>query len=220
MEKNMQINFEFLKERVVDSLDNTDLEYDVIIKEVNNKDMLKNLIKDYWFLKEDILDDDIYYSLDLVESLYKVYEKKLNYVCAKRVHEMTFGTNGKINEYCKENWKWDVENFSEKESDYIVPTGVCGVLYPPNFLAGYENIIDMIKKYISVDDIVLSYIRIKKGMKCIKVHQNKKVKDMIINGSDFCSLWCNKNSIKNNSGLTNNDICIKDLLNPLFDVRK
>ena len=33
MEKNMKINFEYLKERVVDSLDNTDLEY--IIKEVS-----------------------------------------------------------------------------------------------------------------------------------------------------------------------------------------
>ena len=43
---------------------NTNLEYDVIIDEVNNKEFLKSLINDYWFLTDDILNDDLYYGLE------------------------------------------------------------------------------------------------------------------------------------------------------------
>ena len=44
MEKNMQVNFEFLKERIVDSLDNTDLDY--IRNELSKLDKLTLWSKD------------------------------------------------------------------------------------------------------------------------------------------------------------------------------
>ena len=44
--------------------DNTDLEYDTIIEEVNNQEFLESLINDYWFLTDEILNDDLYYGLE------------------------------------------------------------------------------------------------------------------------------------------------------------
>ena len=44
--------------------ENTDLEYDTIIAEVNDPEYLNTLINDYWFLTEDILNSDLYYGLE------------------------------------------------------------------------------------------------------------------------------------------------------------
>lgn len=53
-----------LKEYIKLICNNTDLNYDDAIKKVNDKSFLKGLIADYWFLTEDILDEDIYYPLE------------------------------------------------------------------------------------------------------------------------------------------------------------
>lgn len=53
-----------LKDYIKLICDNTDLNYDDAIKKVNDKSFLKGLIADYWFLTEDILDEDIYYPLE------------------------------------------------------------------------------------------------------------------------------------------------------------
>ena len=53
-----------LKEYIKLICDNTDLNYDDAIKKVNDKAFLKGLIADYWFLTEDLLDEDIYYPLE------------------------------------------------------------------------------------------------------------------------------------------------------------
>ena len=66
--------------RVVDYLkiiaDNTDLVYDDLVKEVNDKKFIKELIEEYWFLTDDILDDNIYYALEgyLFPSTYEFYK--------------------------------------------------------------------------------------------------------------------------------------------------
>ena len=44
--------------------ENTDLEYDTIIAEVNDPEYLNTLINDYWFLTDDILNSDLYYGLE------------------------------------------------------------------------------------------------------------------------------------------------------------
>lgn len=44
--------------------ENTDLEYENIIEEVNNPEFLETLINDYWFLTTDILNSDLYYGLE------------------------------------------------------------------------------------------------------------------------------------------------------------
>ena len=53
-----------LKEMLKLISEETNLDYDKSIKDINDKAFLKGLIADYWFLTEDILDEDIYYALE------------------------------------------------------------------------------------------------------------------------------------------------------------
>lgn len=69
---------------------NTNLEYDVMIKDINDKSFLKGLIADYWFLTDDILDDDIYYALEgyLFPNTYEFYKNtSLSSVIRKMLNE-------------------------------------------------------------------------------------------------------------------------------------
>lgn len=53
-----------LKEYLKLISDNTNLVYEDIEKEINDKEFLQSLIDDYWFLTDDILNSDIYYALE------------------------------------------------------------------------------------------------------------------------------------------------------------
>ena len=53
-----------LKEMLKLISEETNLDYDKSIKRYKYKAFLKGLIADYWFLTEDILDEDIYYALE------------------------------------------------------------------------------------------------------------------------------------------------------------
>ena len=44
--------------------ENTNLEYEEIIEEVNSDEFLESLINDYWFLTDEVLNDDLYYGLE------------------------------------------------------------------------------------------------------------------------------------------------------------
>lgn len=65
-----------LKEYLKLICDETNLNYEKSIKDVNDKAFLKGLIADYWFLTDDILDDDIYFALEgyLFPETYDFYE--------------------------------------------------------------------------------------------------------------------------------------------------
>ena len=84
--------------------ENTDLKYEDIIKEINDKEFVKSLIKDYWFLTDDILDEKIYYALEgyLFPETYEFYkDTTLNQAVRKLLDQ----TNIKLEEYKK-----DIEN--------------------------------------------------------------------------------------------------------------
>lgn len=93
-----------LKEYMQLLADNTDLEYDTIIKEVNDEDLLKEFIKDYWFLTDDILNKDIYYALEgyLFPETYDFYKDTTLKQALKR---MLDETEKKLKDY-----KTDIEN--------------------------------------------------------------------------------------------------------------
>lgn len=56
--------------------ENFNISEDEILKKLKNKDYLESLIDDYWFLSDEILNDDIYYSLEgyLYPDTYEFYE--------------------------------------------------------------------------------------------------------------------------------------------------
>lgn len=79
-----------LKEYLQLIADNTNLEYDVIIEQINDLEFLNNLIEEYWFLTEDILNEDIYYALEgyLYPNTYEFHkETTLDEVISKILNE-------------------------------------------------------------------------------------------------------------------------------------
>lgn len=74
------------------------------------------------------LDDDLMYEYDIVERLVNSHRKNPKDICACRIHKITLDENGKPESYLK--WKWGVDEYGDSKSLYF-PTGVGGVLYPP-----------------------------------------------------------------------------------------
>ncbi len=71
--------------------ENTNLEYDTMITEINDPEFLNDLINDYWFLTDDILNNDLYYGLEgyLYPNTYQVHtETTLGEVVRKMLDEM------------------------------------------------------------------------------------------------------------------------------------
>jgi hypothetical protein len=74
------------------------------------------------------VDDDVYYPKDTLKYLVDSSRKDKKAIVANRAHEITF-KDGKMLPY--RQWKHNVK--SDKEVSFLyVPTGVGGVLYPPN----------------------------------------------------------------------------------------
>jgi len=74
------------------------------------------------------VDDDIIYNKDLIDNLYKSYNKYPNAVSACRTHLITFDEEGKINPYTK--WKFCYSEEIDQPRMNLFATGVGGVLYP------------------------------------------------------------------------------------------
>ncbi len=66
-----------LKNFVKNVCDSTGMNFDEAIKKIADLDFLKSLIADYWFLTEDILDENIYYPLEgyLYPETYNFYKE-------------------------------------------------------------------------------------------------------------------------------------------------
>lgn len=74
------------------------------------------------------VDDDVYYPQDTIKYLVDASKKDEKAVIANRAHKITFQED-KILPY--RQWRHNIK--SEQESSFLyVPTGVGGVLYPPN----------------------------------------------------------------------------------------
>ena len=82
------------------------------------------------------VDDDVYYHKDTIYELIRGYDTHPNCVIANRAHSINFNTKNEILSYRP----WDINKKSKKTSKLYVPTGVGGVLYPPNSYA--ESIFD------------------------------------------------------------------------------
>ena len=72
-------------------------------------------------------DDDLFYNLNMIENLVLPYLQNPNYIYFNRGHRIKF-LKDEIVPYTK--WEWNIN--STEESPLNFPTGVGGVLYPPN----------------------------------------------------------------------------------------
>ncbi len=74
------------------------------------------------------VDDDAIYNIDMLENLIKAYQKNSSYVYFYRGHLMTKRSNNELNDY--NQWKW--YKAVQKANVLNFPTGIGGILYPPD----------------------------------------------------------------------------------------
>lgn len=99
------------------------------------------------------VDDDCYYPEDTLETLVMLHRKYPGVVCANRVHKIAFDRNGIMKPY--RQWAHNHKNIIEP-SFLLLPTGVGGVLYPPNVMHPNLFMSDIFKeKCFFADDIWL-----------------------------------------------------------------
>lgn len=135
------------------------------------------------------VDDDIIYPPKLIESLMKTHEKYPQSVCARRVHLITFNSNGKLQKYS--DWKYEYRRILTP-SYLLCATGGAGALYPPHALPEEAFIIDNIKKYcLTADDLWLKVMELKNEVTVIWV-KNHLILPPLVKGAQKNAL-----SIKN-----------------------
>lgn len=117
--------------------ENTNLEYDTMITEINDPEFLNDLINDYWFLTDDILNNDLYYGLEgyLYPNTYQVHtETTLGEVVRKMLDEMTKQLEPLRSEIEESNYSvheiLTMASIAEKEAmNYEDRTKVAQVIY-------------------------------------------------------------------------------------------
>ena len=148
--------------------------------------------KYYYAIKEhpdDIIvtvDDDVMYPAELIESLYKTYQKFPDCVVATRAHRIIFDNNKKIRSY--NNWHW-ADGHRNKPSLALMATGVGGVLYPPHCMN--KELLNQ-KLFLSLspnaDDLWLKVMQIKNGTRVVLCDAKASYRRANIQGTQEQSL--------------------------------
>jgi hypothetical protein len=74
------------------------------------------------------VDDDLYYDINVLENLVSAYLQDMSLIYYNRGHKIRLQKNGGIAPYRK--WSWNMTSLDVSVLNF--PTGVGGVLYPPN----------------------------------------------------------------------------------------
>ncbi|MCL2100843.1 MAG: glycosyltransferase family 2 protein [Fibromonadales bacterium] len=118
-------------------------------------------------------DDDVYYPENWLELLLETHKKNPQKICCHRAHIV-----------CKDKpynqWKWRAT--SENDSSKLFPTGVGGVLYPPNALATEHLAEAMVLSPLNDDITYWALAKIKGTNHCVVKNGYSKLKK--VNGLD------------------------------------
>lgn len=163
----------------------------------------------YYTLKENpnavviSVDDDIVYSLKLIEKLMAAHINYPHSVCCNMAHEITLD-NGLPDKY--DNWNGGAIGKCG-ESDLFVALGVGGVLYPTGcFDEEYFNSKLIKDLAYTADDIWLKFTELRLGIKVMKIAPHTKI-PFVIGGTQKVALG------KENNGMKKNDAIIDALCN-------
>ena len=120
-------------------------------------------------------DDDILYDKNMISYLFKSYLKFPTCVSSNRVHAIGFDAEGKLSRYM--DWPQEIENMYQIPSYGLIPTGVGGVLYPPDCLD--KKVLDAsVAEEIcpTTDDIWLKLMAVIHGTKTVCAYPNIELK--------------------------------------------
>lgn len=131
------------------------------------------------------IDDDLIYPRNLLETLYKAYETEPNFIHCLRMHYMKFASNGEIKPYVE----WDLCSDITKADNYVFPTGVGGVLYPPNsFSDEVFNEEAFMNLSPNADDVWFKAMSLLNSVLCKKVDSDIMNNPVVISGTEFSGL--------------------------------
>jgi len=138
------------------------------------------------------VDDDTFYPENLVEKLFEASRKFPNTICCNLGHILKVH-NGMVEPYA--NWKSGADGY-DQPSDFLVPIGCEGVLYPPRSLN--ENVFDkdQIQELCPLaDDLWLKSMGTINGTKAVKTNPTSITYANLISAkaTSLCTINFNKN---------------------------
>jgi hypothetical protein len=114
-------------------------------------------------------DDDLIYPRSFIRKLYESYIKDPGFIHCYRMHYIKLNSDGKAKPY-KE---WDIESGITDPCPLVFPTGVGGVLYPPNALN--EEVFNE-EAFLSLspgaDDVWFKAMSLLNGVECKKINSD------------------------------------------------
>ena len=173
------------------------------------KDDLKPHKKYFYAVQENpdlpviIVDDDVIYDARLVERLMLSYRKHPDCISCMRANLILFTKDGELRRY--ENWTLGYKALLDIPTYQLLPTGVGGVLYPPQSIpkeAFDKNAI--FETCLLCDDMWLKFMTMHNGYKVVVPSDFTEYKE--IKGSQDVALY------KQNIGGNNNDISLEKIL--------
>lgn len=151
-----------------------------------------------------IVDDDVIYNSKLVELLMDSYKKFPKNISCMRANLMLFKDDKSLRKY--DSWVYDYKMLRDTPSYQLLPTGVGGVLYPPNIFK--DDLFDkdaIIKTSLYCDDLWLKINAVYSGISVIVPKDSVSYKE--IPSTQECALW------RLNIGRNNNDLSLENILN-------
>ena len=148
------------------------------------------------------IDDDAMYEYDLIERLINVHIDNPDKICACRMHRIVLEENNKPVGYLK--WNWCVDD--EQVSPLNFPTGIGGILYPPQCF-NQEVFNDKVFMDISpnADDVWFYAMALLNGTKSIWV-KNDKPEGYYYSLPMSNDALCLQNTVANESNICGNDV--------------
>ncbi|WP_445356627.1 glycosyltransferase [Microbulbifer sp. ANSA002] len=162
------------------------------------------------------VDDDVLYPPDMIDLLYQAYEKDPSKIYCHRAHRMRLDKKGALLPY----GSWESSIRDTEASHLVFPTGMGGVMYPPNSL--HKDAFDP-EKFMALcpnaDDIWLKAMSIKSGTLAARISDSRSWRHrfLMIQGSQEYALM--KENHKNRQG---NDCKIKKVFSEydIYDLLK
>ena len=150
-----------------------------------------------------VVDDDVVYDPSMVRALVASYKKHPHCISCHRANLMLLRADKTFRAY--QTWPMGYTLLSDTPSYQLLPTGVGGVLYPPNSLPEYTFNTDVIKRYcLLCDDLWLKMMTVLNEYPTVVVKNHRPYK--LIDGSQDVALW--KENVKgSNNDITLHAIC-------------
>ena len=154
------------------------------------------------------VDDDMYYEVDFLKSLWDKHSQKPNMIVAHNIYEITY-TNNKLDVYSK--WRHSIITKKISYKNFFVGCG--GVLYPPNSLYKDYNCKELFQKLTPIaDDIWFYFMAYMNGTK-ITQPDNPKIKFHYVNPYREYGIIEGKTLTQENVGMGKNDEQFMNVLN-------